>query len=288
MILMAILFQLLIAIILAALIAVVAWRYRALSRSGALAATIVGGLVFGLGGPTWGVVMVAFFLSSSLFSFWQHDRKLSGSIEHAKHAQRDAVQVLANGGLGALLAVVVGIVGHESSWYPWLTLAYFGSLSAAAADTWATEIGMLSTQTPRLITTGQPVPRGQSGGVSWLGFAASLGGGLMMGVSTFLFIQLASLLTTGQWFLQDWFLLPVCAFAGLAGSVVDSLFGASLQHQYYCEQCQMVSERPIHSCGQPTRSWRGLSWMNNDVVNFLATMTGAIAAVILASPFLPA
>lgn len=280
-------FQLLTGFLLAALIAILAWRYRALSGSGALAATGVGGLVFGLGGPTWGAVMVAFFLSCSLLSLWRRDDKRRGHREHTRHERRDVIQVLANGGLGALLALGVGVLGHESPWYPWLALAYFGALSAAAADTWATEIGILSSQPPRLITSGQVVAAGQSGGVSGLGLAASLGGGLMMGLSTFVFIQLASLLTTGTWFLQDWFVLPVCALAGLGGSVVDSLFGASLQPQYYCEQCQTVTERTIH-CGQPTRLWRGVRWMNNDTVNFLSTISGAIVAVTIALPFLAA
>lgn len=278
--------QLLIGFLLAFFIAALAWRFDALSRSGVVAATLVGGLVFGLGGPTWGAVMVAFFVLSSLLSFWQSEKKRAAAREHAKHSRRDGIQVLANGGLAAGLALGVGLITHTGSLYPWLTLAYFGALSAAAADTWATEIGMMSSRSPRLITSGQPVARGQSGGISGLGLVASLAGGLMIGVSAFAFIQLASLLTNGTWFLQDWFLLPVCALAGLGGSVVDSLLGASLQHQYYCPQCQTVTERRIHTCGQTTQSWRGLPWMNNDVVNFLTTVAGAVVAVIAALPIL--
>ncbi len=107
-----------------------------------------------------------------------------------------------------------------------------------------------------------------------------------MGLSAFAIIQLASLLTNGTWFLQDWFLLPVAAFAGLGGSVVDSLLGASLQYQAFCPQCRAVSERHVHVCGHPTEALRGLAWMNNDVVNFFATVAGASLAVLAAWPFI--
>src|SRR5438093_5230732 len=44
-----------------------------------------------------------------------------------------------------------------------------GALAAAAADTWATEIGAFSPFAPRLITSGRQVPRGTSGGITVLG-----------------------------------------------------------------------------------------------------------------------
>ena len=62
----------------------------------------------------------------------------------------------------------------------WLWTAYLGTLAAVTADTWATELGAFSPIPPRLITSGETVPRGSSGGITLLGTLGSLlGAGLI-------------------------------------------------------------------------------------------------------------
>ena len=168
--------QLLLGFGLAAAVAFLAWRFGALDLSGAAGAFFMGGIIFGFGGPVWGAVLVAFFLSSSLLSFYRSDQKNSLALESSPAPHRTLGQTLANGGFAAALALVVGIVTRDSPWYPILTLAYLGALSAAAADTWATELGLLSPRAPRLITTGEFVSAGRSGGVTTAGLLASLAG----------------------------------------------------------------------------------------------------------------
>lgn len=56
--------QILIGLLLGVLISLLAYRFHALSRSGALAAAVSGGLVFGLGGLSWAILLLAFFISS--------------------------------------------------------------------------------------------------------------------------------------------------------------------------------------------------------------------------------
>ncbi len=278
--------QLLSGFILAAAVGLLGWRLGALTRGGAAGAFLIGGAVFGFGGPTWGAILVVFFASSSFFSYFRRQDKIGVTSEFAKSSRRDLGQTLANGGVAALLAIGVGIVTRESPWYPTLTLAYFGALSAATADTWATELGVLSSHPPRLITTGAVVTTGRSGGVSFLGTLASLAGGAFIGISAFILIQMASLLSTGNWFLQDWFLIPLCTLAGLLGSLLDSLLGATWQRMYYCNTCQSITENTQHECGSPTRSTQGLSWLGNDQVNFLTTVVGALSAALIGILFL--
>jgi uncharacterized membrane protein len=65
----------------------------------------------------------------------------------------------------------------------------------------------------------------------------------------------------------------------LGGSMLDSLLGATVQAIYYCPACDKETERRIHTCGTKTRPLRGWPWMNNDVVNFIATLWGALIAM---------
>lgn len=68
---------------------------------------------------------------------------------------------------------------------------------------------------------------------------------------------------------------------GLAGSVIDSLLGATIQQIYYCDNCQKDTERKVHKCGHDTRPLRGWSWLNNDLVNLLASAAGGIVALVI-------
>src|SRR5690606_972928 len=115
---------------------------------------------------------------------------------------------------------------------------FVGIMATVTADTWATELGTLSKQPPRLITTGRMVGTGTSGGVSGLGTLVSLLGGLCIGLPAGL---LSPALTP---------LLGTIAgmSAGLAGSLFDSLLGATVQQIYYCDTCQKETESKIHRC----------------------------------------
>jgi uncharacterized membrane protein len=151
-------------------------------------------------------------------------------------------------------------------------------MAAVNADTWATEIGVLNPHSPRMITTGKPAERGASGAVSLLGTLAALGGAALVGLFAALLppSNLPSEITSGG------MLLLTAALGGLAGSLFDSLLGATVQAIYYCPTCQKETERhPQHTCGSLTQPRRGWRWLNNDGVNFLCSIAGALVAVAL-------
>jgi uncharacterized protein (TIGR00297 family) len=253
--------------ILGAIIAFLAWRARSLSRSGAWAAALTGGLVFGLGGLAWAAILLTFFISSSALSRMFARRKARVEEKYAKGSQRDWGQVLANGGLGALLAVANWLLPDQS--WPWL--AFTGAMAAVTADTWATELGVFNPTLPRLITNGKVVERGTSGGVTPLGYLAVLGGAALVGVVAAIFYPDQALV-----------LIVGSIAGGLMGSTVDSILGATLQAIYYCPACQKETERhPNHTCGTPTIPHRGLRWMSNDWVNFLCSVIGAVLALVV-------
>jgi uncharacterized protein (TIGR00297 family) len=258
--------QLLIGIALGTLIAALAWQVRVLSTSGALAAAFSGGLVFGLGGLAWASLLLAFFISSSALSAVFKGRKTILGEKFAKGNRRDSAQVLANGGLGTLLVVGHALFPNEI----WLWFAYAGALAAVNADTWATELGVLSPSAPRLITSGKRVEPGTSGGITLLGSLASLGGAALVGLVGSAFTPQA----------ERSALILATAFGGLVGSFFDSLLGGSLQAIYRCPTCQEETERhPEHACGTETAHQRGWRWLDNEAVNFLSSVLGACAAV---------
>jgi uncharacterized protein (TIGR00297 family) len=256
------------------------WR-RSLSASGVLGAVLVGTAIFGFGGWVRGLLLIAFFISSSLLSHYHDRRKAVLAEKFAKGNRRDLGQTLANGGLAALLALAIGLTGVSSGFYAVLALAFYGALATANADTWATELGVLARSQPRLLTTGRPVPVGTSGGVTAAGFVAALAGATFIGAVGFLLVQVAARVTTGAWLLSDWIIVPVAAISGFLGSACDSLLGATVQAIYVCDQCGVETERIVHRCGQPTRLSRGWRWLNNDWVNFLASAAGALVAGVL-------
>ncbi len=258
--------QLLLGVVAAAGVAWGAWRAGALARSGAWAAFGVGALIFGLGGWWWACLLLVFFFSSSALSRLAVARKRVLGEKFAKGSRRDWAQVLANGGVAAALA-------SWHAWHPhaaWAWSAFAGALAAVNADTWSTEIGVLSRRAPRHILSGKTVPRGTSGGVSLLGFAAALGGALLIG-------------WCGGMHTLNWRTLWAVAVGGFGGALLDSVLGATVQAVYFCPRCEKETEHtPRHTCGALTHHLRGWRWMDNDVVNFLASVVGAFVAALLA------
>ncbi|GAP22449.1 YbhB/YbcL family Raf kinase inhibitor-like protein [Leptolinea tardivitalis] len=267
--------QLPLGLILAGLIAAAAYFARALNRSGALAAFILGTVIFGIGGLNWAVLLLAFFLSSSFLSILFKHQKKAIAANFSKGSQRDAGQVAANGAIAGLCALLFPLLGQPV----WLWAACAGALAAANADTWGTEIGILSKSKPRLITTGKPVDTGTSGGITWTGILAAFSGSLLIGLLAVL-VKPAAITNS----LENNILLPIIVtLAGLAGSLIDSWIGATNQAMYYCDICQKATEKhPLHGCGNPTRLLRGAAWLNNDWVNTFCTFCGGLLAALIA------
>ena len=277
---------LLLSLALAALIAGGGYRAQALSGSGAAAALLVGAAVFGLGGALWGLLLVFFFVSSSAWSMWREAEKRDAAGRSSKGSRRDAGQVLANGGLGALLALLQA--AGRAGWIPWLAEvdllpAYAGLMAAVTADTWATELGLLSPLPPRLITTGEAVAPGTSGGVTALGLAAAAAGGLAIGLVAVVGSIAGQLMALRSLDLALVDTLPlarlafVSPLAGLASAAADSYLGATVQ-AVYKDPRGGQTERDSGSSGRHEllHGWR---WMDNDRVNLRAGLLGALLAL---------
>jgi uncharacterized protein (TIGR00297 family) len=264
--------NLLIGFLLSSGIGLLAYKRKSLSRSGIIGATATGTAIFGMGGWRFALTVIFFFVSSSLWShFRAQDKAQTAADKFSKGAQRDIAQVAANGGVATLMALGYGS-SRSTTMRGALQAGYIGALATATADTWATELGVLSPHAPRLITSGKPIPPGTSGGVTLLGTSAAAAGSLGLGIFYWL------LHPRRRPALQYPF---IALISGLAGSFFDSYLGATIQAMRYCPHCQKETERDQHSCGTATTPLRGLPWLNNDGVNLLATAFGALVAIVL-------
>jgi uncharacterized protein (TIGR00297 family) len=264
--------RLLLGLLFSSVIGLVAYRRQSLDKSGVLGAIACGTSIVGMGGWSWGLSLVYFFVSSSLLSsFRAQEKAIAASDKFSKGSQRDLSQVVANGGLATFFALLSGF-SRSPGMRRRAKTGFMGALATATADTWATELGTLSAVSPRLITNGKPVVPGTSGGVTLLGMAASALGACTLG---FFF-------WAGEGFRKSLALTLLPAlFSGIVGSCFDSVLGATLQAMYTCPMCKTETEQQIHHCGSRTEFQRGIAWMNNDMVNFLATASGSVAAIAL-------
>lgn len=263
-----------------------------LTLDGAIAAAVVGGCIFGFAGWQGAVVLLLFFVSSSLLSRLNREEAHGADSQPKKSQPRNARQVLANGAVAALAAVWLAIVeaqtralGWEASgalaapgWLAgvfgaagalgvWPKVALAGALAAATADTWATEIGRWAKGIPRSALTARIVEPGESGGMTAYGTFAGLVGAAMIG-------------TAAAWVWEDLGISHAMAIevAGFAGMWFDSLLGAGVQYKAYCAACGRTIEDPKHK--HPVQRPRGWRFVDNDVVNFAATLAGAVMALL--------
>jgi len=244
------------------------WR-KSVDAGGALAGAILGTVVFVCAGPVLWLLFAAFVLSSTGFTRFRASEKdqLSGALE--KSGRRDVFQVVANGGAATVAAALFRLTGE-----PAFALAFAASLASANADTWASEIGVLSHAAPVSLVTLRPVSRGTSGAVTWLGLGASLGG-------AFLIAAMFSAINAVFGAVPARAVVPLALVtgAGVLGALADSVLGCTVQARYSAADGGQTERRL--SEGRPNSLLRGFPWVTNDVVNFVSTAAAAAIGALL-------
>jgi uncharacterized protein (TIGR00297 family) len=206
--------------------------------------------------------LISYFATSSLLG------RLPGAetAPQQRGNRRDAVQVLANGGVPSLLALAAATSERNR---PLVLTAFAGAVAAAAADTWATEIGTRYGGAPRSLLTMRPLSPGASGGVTSTGLAAAIAGSLLVAL-------VATARRPSRSMVEPALAIVI---GGIAGSLVDSLLGAAVQEVRYCPACNAETELAVHGCNTPTQYLRGAPWCNNDAVNAMSIAVGAALTV---------
>ena len=256
--------DLLVGAALAIAVGTIAWRLRALTPGGAAAAAALGTLAVAAGW-SWAALLIVYFVTSAALSRHRaRDKEARATGIIAKGGSRDAMQVLANGGVfGA--ATLAQVLYPAPAW----PLVASAALAASAADTWATELGILAGAPPRSIVGWHTVPVGTSGGVTLQGLAGALAGATMIAATT----------AVVRW--------PPAAMlgalvGGMTGCFLDSVLGATVQARRWCASCGAATEQRVHRCGAATSVVGGVAWLDNDGVNAISTIGGALLGATIA------
>jgi uncharacterized protein (TIGR00297 family) len=218
---------------------------KKLTLPAALTGAALGWIIYAGGGYTGLAMMTVFFILGTAATSWKKEEKMEVRSHAAPEQTRTTGQVIANAG-------VAGITGLLSLLWPLyrplLLVMMAGSLASAAADTLASELGMVYGRRFFHILTGRTEQKGLDGVVSIEGL---LIGAIAAGI-------IALIYTLGQsW---DWRIFLIIILSGTLGNLTDSILGAVFERR-----------------GQ----------MSNDTVNFLNTLAAALAAGGLAKMFIP-
>ena len=243
-----------IAITVSPLIIAFAISKQALTRGGIAIAILVDvAITVSLGDMGFTVLAVFFILSVVIDKIKKLAKR---SSEEQKDDCRDAIQVLANGLIPSVLALLSFATGKAV-----FAVAFVAALAEAFADTAASGIGTFAKNTFDPFKM-KRTERGLSGGMSLIGTLSSVVGALIIGLIPMAF---------GYFNVRLWL---VSAAAAFIGTIMDSLLGSLLQVKYRCTACGKITEKRMH-CDLPTVRYSGHSFVDNDLVNLAGGVTAA-------------
>lgn len=226
--------------------ATLALIYRAYSRKSLTTAGIIAATATAIAHAIhpWNlpfVMLAVFFLAGTRVTHVKQDFKatltLSSTAAAGGEGPRTHVQVFANSLTASILTLLHAYqLSKRPDSSPASCFAYPGdplvigiiaNYAAAAADTFSSELGLLSNDIPRLITNPfRMVPRGTNGGVTLWGLTAGLMGSFIIVASALPFLPLCHDQWPAEGPLKLAFYLSIW---GALGSVLDSVLGAVFQ-----------------------------------------------------------
>lgn len=258
-------------------------KLRVIRRGAAPAAVLIGTLI-SLSGPLTVIFFIIFLFLSTIVTRLGALRKRALGVGSDLEG-RTARQVLAVGIIPSIISAIAAF--HPSNELLDLLVV---SIATSSADTWASEVGILSKSQPRLIT--KPwikMSPGTSGGITLLGELGSAAGSAAMIMTALLISRAAVLLpfpASYVWLSSPPNDYPILWLVGYMGEVMDSVLGALLQPKYLCPRCGVTTDYEVHHCGARTVRIRwGIA--SNELINLLATSVALGFALILIHPMPP-
>ena len=211
------------------ILAILTYKRRMLNKSGAFTAFVFGIIIGIEGGLLWIFLLLIFLFSAYIATKYKFKAKLSKGVQEGKEGERSGMNVLGNGIIPVTIALLrdsgnllnYGIINGDLA-----LILFITGVAAASADTFASEMGLLSDKT-YLITNLKRVKPGINGGISLYGEIWSFIG------SAYIFLVAYGLFTL---FNGNPFSLSIALIGILFGFIscqIDSLLGATLERKNY-------------------------------------------------------
>ncbi|ONK59439.1 uncharacterized protein A4U43_C08F6440 [Asparagus officinalis] len=262
------------AVFLSSLIAIRALKRKSLDRSGALAGFLVMAVHF-CAGFRFGFLLLVFFFSSSKLTKVGEERKRKLEEDFREGGQRNWVQVLSNSAIATIMLLVLALY-QEQQWclntkesivITGLIGGIIGHYACCNGDTWSSEIGILSSGEPRLITTFKKVRKGTNGAVSNEGLLAAAAAGFVVGLA-YVAVGLVSAECASDASWRQLLVIPLATASGLLGSLIDSLLGATVQYSGYCN----VRRKVVSKKSPTVKRISGVDILDNNAVNAVSIL----------------
>ena len=197
-------------------------QFQVLDGPGVISATLLGLIVGGLGHWTWLLILLCFLGSSHIATKWKFEEKAVKGFAESVGGHRGWQNVMANGFLPGIVAIIAFIQEDWSNGY-WIFTA---AVCVAAADTWASEFGCLDERV-RMITTMKKCEPGLNGGFSPNGQLAAIAGSACIAVIGLILVIPSSSSDLTQCFKYAGY----ATLIGFLGCQIDSVLGAVLENR---------------------------------------------------------
>ena len=235
--------EMVIPVIILCSIGVLAYKAKIVRGSGLWSGFIIGFTVWMFSGWEYFVISLTFFILAGAATKYKYEQKKKRGVAEAKKGARGYGNVLGNGLVAMVCAVLEGIYGGG-----YFLAGFLGAMASATSDTAGGEIGRLSKRPPVLITTFEVVEPGAEGGITPLGETAELAIAGVIGL-------IAWILGIESGNFYGFKLFIGIAAAGFVGANIDSVLGATCETK--------------------------LSWWGNNQTNFWATVSGCLTAMLI-------
>jgi uncharacterized protein (TIGR00297 family) len=205
-------------------------RWKKLTPTAALAGIIIGESIY-IGDGCRGLAELAlFFLLGTAATAWKKNEKLAIKGNAAHQPTRNTGQVIANGGVAAILGILAFLYPLHKDLYSGMLAA---SLASATGDTLSSELGMIYGRNHIDILTGKPDEKGTDGVISLEGLLIGLVGSAIIALA-WLALKSPAAMPTAIGPAAPHYptrATAIITLAGLLGNLADSLLGATLERK---------------------------------------------------------
>ena len=241
------------------IIFLVVFYFRAIDYTGSLISMFMVFCYSFFGGSSALLFLLFEYFTIFIISFYKKVRfKINNKLE-----KKNYLQILVNGSIGTLFVIFYGIIGDLS-----LLIISLISISGAFIDSISSDIGVLTKKNTYDIVKFKKIPKGISGGVSFLGTISSMIFAFI--ISLFMYLKFK--------FGFNYFIISFSLI--FLQTIIDSVLGSLLQVKYYCSKCKKIVEKRV-CCGLNSIKISGYNCVDNNLVNFISSVIIVFIAMVV-------